>query len=267
MGDKLSRAALRALLACLTIAVCHPLRAGDLDGAAKVTSLTGQVSVLRDNQPWALSVDDVVQPRQIIVTGSDGFAVFQVADGSTFEVFPNSRVVFRDTPGNWRDLLDILIGRIKVQIQKLNGQPNFNRIRTPTAVISVRGTVFDVNVEDEEATTLIVVEEGQVSVQHALQPPFSAKVLNAGEWIRIFKNQPIALKSVDRGQVLLGVFRAAREAMYQAIYRSPGSRSPGGGPTGNPGGSGDRCKNNDCSSPPPPPASPPPPPPPPTGPH
>src|SRR5438046_4906707 len=39
---------------------------------------------------------------QIIVTGAEGYAVFQVADGSTFEVFQNSRVVFRDNPGNWK---------------------------------------------------------------------------------------------------------------------------------------------------------------------
>ena len=82
---------------------------------------TGQVSVLRDNSPWALNVGDSVQPRQIIVTGSDGFAVFQVSDGSTFEVFSNSRVIFRDNPGSWRDLLEMLLGRVKVQIRKTAG--------------------------------------------------------------------------------------------------------------------------------------------------
>src|SRR5271165_2613339 len=139
-------------------------------GAAKVITLNGQVSVLRDDAPWVLNVGDAVQPRQIVITGPDGFAVLQVSDGSTFEVFPNARVVFRENAGSWRDLLDVLLGRVKVHIQKLGGQPNYNRVRTPTAVISVRGTVFDVAIEDEDDTTLVSVEEGQVGVQHLLRP-------------------------------------------------------------------------------------------------
>ena len=112
--------------------------------------------------------------------------VFQVSDGSTFEVYANSRVVFRKTPGNLKDLLDVLIGRVKVHIQKWGGQPNFNRVFTPTAVISVRGTTFDVEVEDADETTLVIVEEGLVEVQHA-QHPGTPKWLNGGEWLRIYK--------------------------------------------------------------------------------
>ena len=70
------------------------------EGAAKVVSLDGQVSVLRDTTPWALNVGDEVQIRQVIITGPDGFAKFQVSDGSTFEVYPNSNIVFRKNPGN-----------------------------------------------------------------------------------------------------------------------------------------------------------------------
>src|SRR5688572_23455381 len=99
------------------------------DGAAKVVQLTGQVSVLRDSTPWALEVGDLVQVRQIIITGPDGFAVLQVSDGSTFEVFQNSKVTFRNNPSNWKDLLDVWLGRVKVHIQKIGGQPNNNRIK------------------------------------------------------------------------------------------------------------------------------------------
>jgi hypothetical protein len=228
------------------------------DGAAKVISLTGQVSVLRDNSPWALNIGDSVQPRQTIITGPDGFAVLQVSDGSTFEVFPNARVVFRQNPGSWEDLLDILLGRVKVHIEKLGGQPNYNRVRTPTAVISVRGTTFDVAVEDEDDTTLVSVDEGQVVVRHLLKPG-PERVLNEGESIRIFKNQPLTARVVDKSSVIHGVLRAAEQAMYDALYRArlPGSGGgttiPAGGP-GSGGQPGDHGKN-------PPPAPPPPPPP------
>ena len=240
--------------------VCH----AEESGAAKVVTLNGQVSILRDNSPWALNVGDSVQPRQIIVTGVDGYALLQVSDGSTFEVFPNSRVVFRENPGNWKDLLEVFLGRVKIQIQKLGGQPNYNKVYTPTAVISVRGTVFDVSVEDEDATTLVVVDEGQVEVRHALLPS-GTKTLNAGEWIRVYKGQPLQAKSVDRGNVIRGAMRAAAEALYEVMYRTQrvpsssggGVTLPGGGPgpgTGSGGGNGNK---------PPAPAPPPPPPPPP----
>jgi len=233
------------------------------EGAAKVVTLIGQVSVFRDATHWVLHVGDSVSPKQIIVTGAEGYAVFQVADGSTFEVFQNSRVVFRDNPGNWQDLLEVFLGRVKIQIQKIGGQPNYNKVRTPTAVISVRGTVFYVNVEDEDATSVIVVEEGQVAVQHALLPRGDAKVLNAGEWIRVFKNQPLAAKSVDRGGILSGALRAAADALYGVVYRGvgthPSSGGAGGGTGGGTGGGLGDKGGKGGQTPPPPPAPPPPP--------
>lgn len=221
--------------------------------AARVLQRTGQVSLLRDRAPWALDVGDTVLPRQIIVTGPDGFAVFQVADGSTFQVFPNSQVIFRNN-SNWRDLLDMIIGRVKVEIQKLGNQPNPNSVRTPTAVISVRGTVFDVVVEDDSETTFVSVDEGVVEVRNLTVP--GAKLLNAGESIRVYKNQPLA-KTVDKGSVAQNAMRAAAQALYEVLYRT--SR-PGGG-TG--GGSIPGAAQGDKGKPAPPDTAPPPPPPPP----
>ena len=242
------RTALRLLLAAVCIYV---LPAHAESGAAKVITLNGQVSVLRDSSPWVLNVGDSVQPRQIIITGPDGFAVFQVSDGSTFEVFPNARVIFRENAGSWRDLLDILLGRVKVHIQKLGGQPNYNRVRTPTAVISVRGTVFDVAIEDEDDTTLVSVEEGQVGVQHLLKPG-PERILNQGESIRVFRNQPLAATAVDKSAVIQALLRRAEEAVYQIVYRTPGGGGGGGGGCV-PGAS---C---DHKNPAPPPTTPPPP--------
>jgi hypothetical protein len=234
------------------------------DGAAKVVALNGQVSALRDKAPWALNLGDSVKPGQLIVTGIDGYALLEVADGSTFEVFPNSRVMFRDNPGNWKDLLEVFLGRVKIQIQKIGGQPNYNKIRTPTAVISVRGTIFDVSVEDEDGTTQVMVEEGQVEVRHSLLPS-GTKTLNSGEWIRVYKNQPLAAKSVDKSSALRGAMHAAADAVYEVIYRT--QRTPtgsvgapgGGGSTGgsgsgpSSGGVGDKGNGNGSAPPPPPP--------------
>jgi hypothetical protein len=219
------------------------------EAAATVVSLTGSVSILRDNQPWALSVGDSVQVRQIIVSGPDGHALFKVSDGSTFEVFPNSYVTFRKNPPNWGDLIDLLVGRVKVHIQKWGNQPNPNRIYTPTAVISVRGTIFDVTVNDEDESTVVQVEEGQVAVQHALLPRGGAKIVNEGETLTVYKNQPLEAHLVDKGTVIQHVLRALVDAFQTSVMRTPRTGVPGvsGGGT-----------NTDTGRPTPPPPPPPP---------
>jgi len=201
------------------------------ESAAKVISLNGQVSVLKDSEPWALNVGDLVQVRQVIVTGADGFAQFQVSDGSTFEVYPNSNVVFRKNPPNLRDLLDVLVGRVKVHIQKWGGQPNPNRVITPTAVISVRGTTFDVSVDDDSEATMISVEEGIVDVRHALKPGGGVKTLNAGESLHVYKDQPLAQSLVDKGALMRRVLHSLSDAVYTAISTPTTHGTTGPGPT------------------------------------
>ena len=226
------------------------------DTAAKVISITGQVSTLHDSEPWALNIGDQVQVKQVIVSGPDGYAVFQVSDGSTFEVYPNSNVVFRKNPPNWRDLLDVLVGRVKIHIQKWGTQPNPNRIHTPSAVISVRGTTFDVSVSGEDESTLIAVEEGQVDVRHALKG--DTKILNAGESLQVYKNQPLASRTIDKGAIAQRILRALNDALY--TLQTSGRSVPGVGKI--PGASGQTAP-----IPPPPTVPPPPPPAPPPGLH
>jgi len=221
------------------------------DAAAKVISLTGQVSVLRDSQPWALNIGDLVQVQQVIITGPDGSAKFQVSDGSEFEVYPNSNVIFRRNPGSLRDLLDLFVGRVKIHIQKLGGMPNPNRVLTPTAVISVRGTTFDVSVDDDDETTTVSVEEGTVDVRHALKPGGGTKTLNAGESIHVYKDQPLAQSIVDKGAIVRRVLHSLGDAVYTAVT-NPASHGSGTSiPTG--------PKLPGETAPPPPPPAPPPP--------
>jgi hypothetical protein len=228
-------------------------------GDAKVVVMTGQVNLLRDGATWALNSSDLIHPDQMIVTGPDGYAQFRLADGSTFEVFQNARVAFRDNRGNWRDLLEIFLGKVKISIEHLGGQ-NPNSVRTPTAVIAVRGTVFDIDVEDSDATTLVLCEEGRVEVTHLIQP--GHQILNPGEWVRVFKNMPLQAKVVDRGMVMQRLMRAASDAVNEIIYRAKtGTSTPGS--TGAPGSTGGTSSGDKSGAPTPTGAPPPPPPPPP----
>jgi hypothetical protein len=221
------------LLASAAVVSLTPLSAqiGDPFGpdAAKLIVMTGRVSVLKDGVEWARSVGDVIQPKQIIITGDDGYAKFQLADGSTFEVFQNTRAVFHDSPG-WQEMLNVLIGRVKFYIEHKNG-PNHKQVTTQTAVISVRGTIFDVAVEDQDGTTLVSVEEGVVDVQH-LRFGGNRIQLHSGESIRVFPDQPLA-KVADKTDAVRAALRAAERAVYDILYsRGINSGGTGGAPTG-----------------------------------
>jgi ferric-dicitrate binding protein FerR (iron transport regulator) len=221
------------LLAFAAVVSLTPLSAQIGDpfgpGAAKLIVMTGRVSVLKDGVEWARSVGDVIQPKQIIITGDDGYAKFELADGSTFEVFKNTRAVFHDSPG-WQEMLNVLIGRVKVYVEHKNG-PNHQKVTTQTAVISVRGTIFDVSVEDEDGTTLVSVEEGVVDVLH-VRFGGNEILLHPGESIRVFRDQPLA-KVADKTDAVHAALRAAAQAVYDVLYgRGINSGGTGGVPTG-----------------------------------
>jgi len=255
----------RMLLAAAAVVVCSlPLGGQDSYNATVVEQL-GQVSVQAAGYLTPLSVGSPVRPQQVIVTGPDGYAKFRVSDGSTFEVFNNARVVFRENLGNWKDLLNVWLGRVKVFIQHEPGKPNHNEVSSPTAVISVRGTVFDVVVEDDDGTTLVTVDEGTVTVRNTTAMG-SILVLNGGDVIRVFRGQPLEPRGlIDKGNLLRNAMRVARDAVYQVLLQR---RIGGGGPLGS-GGSvpastqGDKPKGGGtgtAGTPPPPPGTPPPPP-------
>ena len=215
-----------------------PVRAQS-DDIVRAIYISGRVSVLRGGE-LALSVNDAVRTKEIVVTGPDGYAQFRINDGSTFEVFQNSRVTFRDN-FNAMEFLQLWLGKIRVMIDHHNG-PNPRKVSTPTAVISVRGTVFDVTVEDDEGTTLVAVEEGLVSVKHQLQAG-DDKYLKAGEAVRIFANQPLA-KMPGNSQGMQALYKWAKQAANDAIWSRPGS-SGGGGPVGTGGGTTTGGANGD----------------------
>lgn len=224
--------------------------------AARVVVSTGRVGVNHSGDYRTLLPGDQVNPGLEIFTGDDGYAVFQLHDGSTFEVYPNSRVLFRSNWGNWTDIFDIWVGRMKVKIEKIMGKPSPHRIHTPTAVISVRGTTFFVEVEEDSDATVVGVDEGEVLVEHRLLPTGRPVRLQGGEQLRVSKEEPIAKARIAKESVLRATLRALSDALYVVAVQSQrggstGVPAPGGGGPTLPGDEGPK------SAPPPPPPPPP----------
>jgi len=230
-----------SLLLAATASVClaqYPFIPSDASNySAHVETESGRVSLYKDSRLVPISIGDVVKVTETIVTGPDGHATLRVSDGSTIEVFPNAQLVFRKNPGDWKDLLDLLVGTIRVHIEHWANQPNPNRLVTPTAVISVRGTTFDVSVDPDDETTEVDVVEGTVVVRHALLPTDRPATLHDGETIKVYKNVPIASNRLDKQTIFRYVLQALRDAALTIENRGihinvPGSPGPGGGVPG-----------------------------------
>ena len=221
-----------ALRLCAFLLALWPVAVSAQIGAARVLVADGSISIMREGVEWALFAGNEVAVGELIVSGEDGYAHLEVADGSSFIVYSNSQVVFRKNPGSLKDLLDLFVGRIKVHIQRLGGQPSRERIFTPTAVISVRGTVFDVSVDENETTT-VTVGEGLVVVQHRLLPGNEQIPVEAGQSLTIYRDTPLAKAGVDKARAAAVAEDIARSLAY--IWNRLGRRGRGTSGTPLPG--------------------------------
>jgi len=229
----------------------------DTSTAANLVTGGGRIVVQRNNSPWRLEPGEYVYPNEVITTGDDGWGMFKVSDGSTFEIYPNSKINFRANRGNWGDLLELWLGKVKIQIEHPGGLPNNNKVRTPTAVISVRGTTFDVEYKPDDDSTTVLDEEGSVEVASAFNLD-NKKLLNANEMIVVYKNTSLA-RRIDTGGIFKRVFQSAMDALTQQAINSRTSApaGTGGAPAPSTGGGSPGDKNNSPTPPPPPPPPPP----------
>lgn len=255
---KLACLACLAFCAMLTAQSRIPAGAPISDGTARVIELSGQVSVLRNGDLWALMPSGTITPGQEIVSGPDGHAILELSDTSRVEVFPNSRLLFRANRGSWRDLLDLVLGKVRIHIEKLGGQPNPYKVTSPTAFIAVRGTTFEVTVDASE-TTVVAVEEGIVDVDHRLRPGKSVRLL-AGDSLTVYASEPLAESHVDRVRTLTKVIDQVAERAVWVIRQVGGAKgttaggasTPAGGQTsGTPaGGVGSTSSGSGSTTPP-----------------
>ncbi len=160
---------------------------------ARVLHIEGQVEVLRQPgaQPRAEKIafkaEDQLKAGDTIVTGRNGRLVLGLSDGSQAVIAPKTTVEIKDLSQSPRTLFNLIKGKTRVRIEKLGGQPNPYRVNTPTAVIAVRGTIFDVLVEDDQ--TEVFLHEGEVEVTN-LRAPGRPVFMVAGQRTRVVMQLP-----------------------------------------------------------------------------
>ena len=189
---------------------------------ARATVVTGKVTRSRDAQPWAVTAGERVPIQQVIATGPDGFAHFEVAGGGSFDIFANSRVGFRQNASSAGDLLDVLEGRVRIHLKPTAGQPQ-QRILTPSAWISALQEATVAIAIDEDAAMRIDVLEGEVRVQHTLRPRSEPTIVRAVDAILVRGDQQIS-RRLDRGSLYRYTVKPLHD-LWTAVAPGHGGRS------------------------------------------
>ena len=161
--------------------------------SARVLSSEGPVEIRRPSsgqpqiQKIAYKTNEELKAGDTIVTGKSGHLVLGLSDGSQAVIAPQTTVVIKDLSQSPRTLFNVIRGKTRIHIEKLGGQPNPYRVNTPTAVIAVRGTIFDVLVSGDE--TQVFLQEGEVAVTNLMLPDRPV-ILLAGQMTRIASERP-----------------------------------------------------------------------------
>lgn len=192
----------RACFACLPLvllAICSDRASGQNLVSAMILSVDGSVEIRRAPPGGAtlkkidLKRHDYLNAGDRIATGLRARLVLGLSDGSLAVVGERTVIEIRDLSSSPRELFQVLRGKTRVYIEKLGGRPNPYRVNTPTAVIAVRGTLFDVIVRTNE--TEVFVHEGEVAVSSVLAPE-QMVLLSAGQMTRVRRGQSPATPSL-----------------------------------------------------------------------
>ncbi len=124
------------------------------DDIGQVKTAKGTVHVERDGKRLPASVGMPIQQSDALVTGADGSVGVTFSDNSLFSTGPNSVLVvdrysFDSTTHAGRFDASLKKGTLAVVSGKMVKQsPDALKVRTPAAIMGVRGTEFVVQVEE-----------------------------------------------------------------------------------------------------------------------
>ncbi len=122
---------------------------------ALIADMKGQVTVKLNGGEWKEALPGtVLHQNDEIKTGPDGYAEILLDGGDVARLELQANSYFRihtmgmdKESGDKNTLLDLAIGKVLVHAEKLKSDSKFE-VRTPTSTTGVRGTVFEVNVEE-----------------------------------------------------------------------------------------------------------------------
>jgi FecR-like protein len=179
-------------LLLLSIAVCAAGAQEQQPSAATTTAANagatiaewkGDVHLSLPGQPTSNPLRGEQLPAGTILDTGSGRLLLRMSDGSEMLVHSHTRLQLQQPSVTDPSYFQLLLGRIRAVINKRTGGTAPFEMGTPSAVIAVRGTQFDVEVNRRSVTEVDVID-GLVEVSSRnpgwgsvfLEPGFSTRV-------------------------------------------------------------------------------------------
>ena len=150
---------------------------------ATVSDWAGGVRVQPPGQALVKPFRGQQLPAGTVLETGSGRLLLRTEDESDILIQPHSRLLLKAPKvGDW-NYFELLLGRIRTSIRKRTGGAPPFQIDTPSAVIAVRGTRFDVEVNQHQVTEVDVFDglvevagRGIFGASVLVQPGYSTRV-------------------------------------------------------------------------------------------
>jgi hypothetical protein len=144
----------------------HPSGKTDIvKNQAMVSFASGEVTAESGTQKTTVRIGDILAKGQTLKTAAQSECELRLGTSATIRIEENTEVVLNDivlNPGRISVELGPVLGAVRCKVGRLSGDERF-RVRTPTAVVGVRGTEFRVAVS-AGGNTLLAVQQGNVAI-------------------------------------------------------------------------------------------------------
>ncbi|MEX1099358.1 MAG: FecR family protein, partial [Bacteriovoracaceae bacterium] len=159
-----------SLILCLLFQTSSALAAP----SAKVVMTRGEVTKLKPGERDASPVKrgEVLPEDTSVLTGEKSVVRLRFADNSTMNLGPKSKVVISKMPEQKPNMINLLTGAIKAEVDKKENEKKKTKmiIKTRSAVMGVRGTKFQAVYNAQNKNTSLVTIEGKVAMVKKEKP-------------------------------------------------------------------------------------------------
>jgi len=121
---------------------------------AQIKTVSGQAEIVRNGARTSARVGDPLYEKDTIETGADGAIGITFIDNTVMSGGPNSQIVLEDYKFNSSNfkgsmLTDVNRGTVSMISGDIaRSAPGAMKVKTPTAILGVRGTRFVIEVRD-----------------------------------------------------------------------------------------------------------------------
>jgi VCBS repeat-containing protein len=188
-------------------------QASDQPAIGRVEQVAGNATIVRNGVAMTANQGDVVRKGDVVQTGGDGMIAVLFADGSTFSLSANARMVLNDFVyqaggANNSALISLVqgtIGFVAGQVAKTGDM----RVDTPAATMGIRGTAVLVE---------ITAQNGQTKFSVLVEPDGTTGSFNLYN-----KSTGALIATVNNSQIGWVVTPAGPlEVIAQQIQKTPG---------------------------------------------